>query len=164
MKYRFLIIISLMVLAIVGCTKKFEYNIDLPDNSKFNSNSVSNLSDSDIKLIKEYIPMVIKWYNSVDITKPQSKDFVPAKIKENGDTLNKNDIYQNYFKNYGIEQSEGEEEKFKQINTVVGIVGQIAGVISTSEPSGNDSQILINEDIWRGLSDRIKESIEFYYN
>ncbi len=167
------IFLMLIVLGVVisGCSKESEYHIKPPKNTDFNSANVTNLNDSDIELIKECIPKVVKWYNSVDITKPQPINFVIEEVKAPGDALFKNEIYQTYLNNFtsGIKQTDEEKAIFKQINMINAVYGQIAELMMTNEINytlvgeGEDT-ITIKNDSWAKLGDKIKEAIEYYYN
>lgn len=161
----------LLGVVLSGCSKESEYHIKPPKNTDFHSTSVTSLNDSDIELIKECIPKVVKWYNSIDITKPQPTNFVTEEIKAPGDTLFKNEIYQVYLNNFtsGIKQTDEERATFKQINMINAVYGQIAEIMMTNEITytlvgeGEDT-ITINKDSWSKLGDKIKEAIEYYYN
>lgn len=164
-----MLIVLLVVLS--GCSKESEYHIKPPKNSDFNFASVTDLNNSDIDLIKECMPKVVKWYNSIDITKPQSINFVTEEIKTPGDTLFKNEIYQTYLNNFtsGIEQTDKERAIFKQINMINAVYGQIAEIMMTNEINytlvgEGENTITINKDSWAKLGDKIKEAIDFYYN
>lgn len=163
----------LIVLGVVisGCSKESEYHIKPPKNTDFNSASVTDLNDSDIELIKECIPKVVKWYNSIDITKPQPIDFVAEEVRAPGNTLFKNEIYQTYLNNFtsGIKQTDEEKVTFNQINMINAVYGQIAEIMMTNEINytlvgEGENTITINKDSWEKLGDKIKEAIDFYYN
>lgn len=167
------IFLTIIVLGVVisGCSKESEYHINPPKNTDFNSANVTDLNDSDIELIKECIPKVVKWYNSIDITKPQPINFVIEEVKTPGDALFKNEIYQTYLNNFssGIKQTDEEKETFKQINMINAVYGQIAEIMMTNEMTytlvgKEEGTITIKSDSWAKLGDKIKEAIDFYYN
>jgi hypothetical protein len=173
--------LMLIVLGVVlsGCSKKSEYHINPPKSTDFNYDSVVDLNSSDIELIKEYIPNVVKWYNSIDITKPQPFDFITKDIKATCFTLSKNEIYRTHVNNVisGINQTDEEEAMFKQIGAVNAIYEQISQIMMTNGLAyyyflsdeekievGEENTITINKDSWVELGDKIKEAIGFYYN
>lgn len=163
----------LLLFCLCGCSgkPKSEYYIDPPKDSDFNPNSVAALPDSDIDLIREFIPKAIEWYNSVDISEPQSLDFVTEEINDLGIDLANNELYLNSLSSVssGTPLTDEEREDFKQISTVNAIYGQIAGVIMTNDMQfdfveDTETTIQIEKESWVELGDKIKEAIQFYYN
>ena len=127
------------------------------------------IPEEDGELIKKFIPAVIKWYNSVDITKEQSTDFVPDDIYDMGEELYGNDIYKEYLATFIYESKTDEEkEDFEEINNAGGIFGAIAGVMmnstmKSSETGSDDVVLIVNEEDWKELQTQIKEAVEYYY-
>lgn len=137
--------------------------------------SVNELSDSDIKLIKEFMPKAIEWYNSIDISKPQSIDFITDEINAKGNALSESDSWDVYLSNFAIGKENSEEDviKFNQIRPANAIYGEISSIMMTNNIASSlytsteekpDTVITIDEDSWIELGDKIRESIEYYYN
>lgn len=160
-----------IVLILCSCSRKTEYYIDKPNENAFNLESVSELSNSDIDLIKKYIPDVIDWYNSIDISKPLPIDVVTTDIKALGDQLFENEIFQSYLDNFssGKEQSKNDEVYFRQISIVNRIPGQIATIMMTSNMTmvllgdPEENTMIIDEERWLELRSCIIEAISYYY-
>lgn len=161
----------IIIMLLYGCSKKSEYYINLPLQEKFNYEVVSDLSEDDGEQINNFILEVTKWYNSVDILKPQPIDFVPKDIDEIGQDLFNNEIYQTILNKFATTGSISEDERklIKSIGTVNGIYGQISEIMMTNEltislsQKDTDTTIIINKDSWIKLGDIIEECIEFYY-
>lgn len=148
---------------------KSEYYIAPPKDNNFNMESVSMLEDPDIALIKEYIPQVVKWYNSIDISEVQSLDFVTDEIDDIGQRLFSNESYQNYINIFATEVDALEDkERFEQLRVVNAIYGQIAGIMMTNNIDYSLTEdtiptITIDKDSWMELGENIKKAIEYYY-
>lgn len=167
---RALVAIYLMVaLLISGCSSKSEYYIEEPNENKFNMESVSELQDSDVELIKEFLLEVTKWYNTIDISKEQSIDFVADEIDDLGRQLDESPIWTTYLNNFvSGSVTEDDKQKFQQIEKASAIYGKIAEIMMTTEMNvtlseESDITMTISEDIWIELGDRIKEAIDYYY-
>lgn len=172
---KLVLIFFAIVILLSGCSKKSEYHIKTPNAGDFNLDSVNELSDTDIELIKEFIPKVIEWYNSIDISKPLSIDFVTDDINTKGKALFESDAWNVYLSNFtiGKENSEEEKTKFNQISSVNAIYGEIASIMMTNNitytlysSTGEkiDPTITIDEDNWIELGNEIRKAIEYYYN
>lgn len=175
MKNLLLILFFIVGMLLSGCSKKSEYYIDPPNFADFNLTSVNELSDSDIKLIKEFMPKVIEWYNSVDISKPQSINFISDEINAKGNALSESDAWDAYLSNFAIGEENSEEDviKFNQIRPANFVYGEISSIMMTNNITSSlytsteektDMVITIDEDSWIELGDKIRESIEYYYN
>lgn len=167
---RALVAIFLMeMLLILGCSSKSEYYIEKPNEKKFSMESVSELPDSDIELIKEFLPKVTEWYNTIDISKEQTIDFVTDEIDVLGHGLYESSTWTSYLNGFASgDVTEIEEEKFEQIEKANTIYGKIAEIMMTMEwdvtlSEESDMTMTISEDIWIELGDCIKEAIDYYY-
>lgn len=167
-KNRVLLLICLITL-LVGCSKKSEYYIEKPQNNKFNMASVSEIPDSDVELIKSFLPAVVDWYDSIDISELQTIDFVTDEIDDLGHELCESEIYTSYLNDFasGNATEEG-KDGFEQINKVNAIYGKIAEIMMTTEVSfpiseQSDATMTISEENWTELGDKIKEAIDYYY-
>lgn len=165
-----LVVLITLITALAGCSKKSEYFIQVPEDSKFNYDSVKDLTEADGELIKEFIPKVTKWYDSIDISEPQSIDFITDDIEDMGSELADNEIYQYCLEIFmaGQDLSEEEYNQFEQISTVNAIYGQMSAIMMTDEftfelNSDKKATHIIKEDSWIKLGDKIKEAIEYYY-
>lgn len=164
-----IIIILVIIFGFVKSMRRSPYYIKLPQNSQFKKEAVALIPEEDGELIKKFIPAVIKWYNSVDITKEQSTDFVPDDIYDMGEELYGNDIYKEYLATFIYESKTDEEkEAFEEINNAGGIFGAIAGVMmnstmKSSETGSDDVVLIVNEEDWKELQTQIKEAVEYYY-
>ena len=158
-----------IALLLAGCSKKSEYYLEKPKDNKFNMESVSGLQNSDVELIKEYIPKVIEWYNLIDISKEQSIDFVTDEINTLGHELYESPIWTTYLDNFTHgDVTEDDEEKFQQIYKVNTIPGKIAEIMMTTEMNfdllgESDTTMMISEEQWVELGKCIKEAIDYYY-
>ena len=95
-KHVLLLICLALVLFSSGCSKKSKYYIEKPKGTEFNGESVTELSNSDVEWIKEFLPMVIEWYNSIDISKEQPIDFVTDEIDVLGNKLYESTAWNRY--------------------------------------------------------------------
>lgn len=158
------------VMFLIGCSSKSEYYIDYPKDSDFNMDQVTYLSNTDVKLIKDYIPKVVKWYNSIDISNPQPLNFVTDEIDSLGQELFTSESYQGYLNDFmNGNVSEDNKTEFEQIKIVNAIYGQISGIMVINTMSfdlsgGEEATIQIEEENWIELGDSIKNAIEYYYN
>lgn len=164
------IIIATIIYFVCFCNNfKSEYYIAPPKDNNFNMESVSMLEEADIALIKEYIPQVIKWYNSIDISEAQSLDFVTDEIDDIGQRLFSNKSYQDYINIFATEVDALEDkERFEQLRVVNAIYGQIAGIMMTNNIDYSLTEdtvptITIDKDSWIELGDNIKKAIDYYY-
>lgn len=169
-KERMLLALCLMTaLLLSGCSSKSEYFIEKPKDNKFNMESVSELQNSDVELIKEFLPEVTEWYNSIDISKEQSIDFVADEIDDLGHRLYESPTWTSYLNNFASGNvAEGDKEKFQQIEKANVIYGKIAEIVMTSDMNvilseKSDMNMTISEEIWIELGDCIKEAIDYYY-
>ncbi len=167
---RMVIAICLMTALLTsGCSSKSEYYIEKPNENKFNIESVSELQDSDVELIKEFLPKVTKWYNTIDISKEQSIDFVTDEIDDLGQKICESPIWTSYLNNFASGSvTDDDKQKFQQIEKASAIYGKIAEIMMTSEMNvtlseESDMTMTISEDIWIELGDKIKEAIDYYY-
>ena len=167
---KILVAICLVItLFISGCSSRSEYYIEQPKENKFSMESVSELQNSDIELIKEFLPKVIEWYNTIDISKEQSIEFVADEIDDLGHKLYESPSWTSYLNSFATgNETEDDKEKFEQISKVNVIYGKIAGIIMTSEMNvtlseKSDITMMISEEKWIELGDCIKEAIEYYY-
>lgn len=161
----------LLLFCLYGCSgaPKSEYYIDPPKDSDFNSDNATFLTDSYIDLIRELVPKVTEWYNSIDISEPVSLDFVPEEIQ---------DLMTDLFTTDNLtaevltasDTALKNEEKEKQVMTIHEIQGEISKIISYCYNNKNvsedteDPTAQIEKDSWVELGDKIKEVIQFYYN
>ena len=121
-------------LLISGCSSKSEYYIEKPKDNKFNMESVSELQNSDVQLIKEFIPKVTEWYDSVDISKEQTIDFVADEIDDLGHKLYESPVYTSYLNSFASgSATEDDKEKFQQIEKANAIYGKIAEIMMKNE-------------------------------
>lgn len=167
---RMLVAICLMAtLLISGCSSKSEYYIEKPKENKFNMESVSELQNSDVELIKEFLPKVTEWYNTIDISKEQTIDFVADEIEDLGHKLCESPIWTSYLNSFASgSATEEDKEKFQQIEKANAIYGKIAEIMMTTEMNvtlfeESDMTMTISEEIWIELGDCIKEAIDYYY-
>ncbi|MBD5463229.1 MAG: hypothetical protein HDR24_09275 [Lachnospiraceae bacterium] len=164
-------VIVFILILLTSCASKSEYYISPPKDNDFNTESVSHLQEADINLIRNYIPEIVKWYNSIDISKPQSINFVTDEIQNMGNSLFTSDAFQIYLNNFisGISSSEEEKEKYEQIKSVNSIYGQVSIIMMTNNievslSADQEMTINIEEDSWVELGNSIKNAIEYYYN
>lgn len=99
MKKIFVPICLVITLFISGCTSKSEYYIEKPKENNFSMESVSELQNSDVELIKEFLTKVTEWYNTIDISKAQSIDFVTDEIDDLGHKLYESPRWTTYLNN-----------------------------------------------------------------
>lgn len=167
-----MLLVLVLSLAFAGCAKRSEYYIEKPKDSKFMMDKVDLLSDSDVELIKEFVPEVTEWYNSIDIGKAQPVDFVTEEINNLGDKLYESPAWTTYLENqYSTEDVLGKYQnvaEFKQISKANIIYGDIAGIMMESEmdfalSEDSDATITISEEKWVELGDSIKKAIAYYY-
>lgn len=167
---KMLLILLSSVILLSSCAKKSEYYIKPPNPKNFNVSSVNKLSDSDVELIKEFIPEVINWYNSIDITEPLPLDFVSDDVDNLGKKLceNKEFLIMSDLKNIN-EVSKEEKERYSQISPVIHVYGQILGILVTSDyefvlaGKQRDPTITVKEKDWVELGNDIKKFIDYYY-
>ncbi len=96
--------------------------------------SVSELQNSDVQLIKEFIPKVTEWYDSVDISKEQTIDFVADEIDDLGHKLYESPVYTSYLNSFASgSATEDDKEKFQQIEKANAIYGKIAEIMMKNE-------------------------------
>ena len=109
------------------------------------------------------------WYNSIDISKEQSIDFVADEIDDLGHRLYESPTWTSYLNNFASGNvAEGDKEKFQQIEKANVIYGKIAEIVMTSDMNvilseKSDMNMTISEEIWIELGDCIKEAIDYYY-
>lgn len=158
-----------IALLVSGCSPKSEYYIEKPKENNFNMENVSELQNSDIELIKEFIPKVTEWYNSIDISEVQSIDFVTDEIEDLGHKLYDSPIWTTYINNFASTgETDDNKEQFQQISIVNAIYGKIAEIMMTTEMTfslsdESDATMMISEEKWIELGDCIKEAIDYYY-
>lgn len=167
---KILVAICLVItLFISGCSSRSKYYIEEPKENKFSMESVSELQNSDVELIKEFLPKVTEWYNTIDISKEQSIEFVADEVNDLGQKLFESPSWTSYLNSFATgSETEGDKEKFEQISKANAIYGKIAEIIMTSEVSASLSEesnitIMIGEEKWIELGDCIKEAIDYYY-
>ena len=167
---RILVATCLMIaLLSSGCSSKSEYYIEKPKDDKFSMESVNKLQNSDVELIKEFLPKVTEWYNTIDISKEQTIDFVTDEINDLGHKLYESSVWTSYINNFlSGSATEDDKEKYQQIQRVNAIYGKIAEIMMTTEMTfslseESDVTMIISEDIWIELGDCIKEAIDYYY-
>ena len=167
---KMLVTVCLMVAFLIsGCSSKSEYYIEKPNENKFNMESVSELQDSDVGLIKEFLPKVTEWYNTIDISKEQSINFVADEIDDLGHKLCESPIWTSYLNNFASESvTEDDKQKFQQIEKANAIYGKIAEIMMTAKMNvtlseESDMTMTISEDTWIELGDCIREAIDYYY-
>lgn len=167
---KILVAICLVItLFISGCSSRSEYYIEEPKDNKFSMESVSELQYSDVELIKEFLPKVIEWYNTIDISKEQSIEFVTDEIDDLGHKLYESPSWKSYLNSFGTgSETEDDKEKFEQISKANAIYGKICGIIITSEVNvtlseKSDIIMIISQEKWIDLGDCIKEAIDYYY-
>lgn len=161
------ILIILIIVFVTGCNSnnKSSYYIRPPRESSFNTESVSDLSNKDRELIKTFIPSVIEWYNSIDITQSYTIDtFIPEDIDTVGKIIYNNESFQNYTSGLPFNQKE-----LDQIDAAAMIYCSISEVMINSELdislTGNEeTSLTIDENEWIDLQEKIKTAIEYYYN
>lgn len=143
--------------------------IEKPKDNKFNVESLSELQNSDVQLIKEFIPKVTEWYDSVDISKEQTIDFVSDEIDDLGHKLYESPVCTSYLNSFASgSATEDDKEKFQQIEKANAIYGKIAEIMMKNEMNvtlveDSDITMIIDEEIWIELGDCIKEAIDYYY-
>ena len=158
-----------ITLFISGCSSRSEYYIEEPKENKFSMESVSELQNSDVELIKEFLPKVTEWYNTIDISKEQSIEFVTDEIDDLGHKLYESPRWTSYLNSFDSGSvTEDDKEKFEQISKANIIYGKIDEILMTTEISvalsdKSDITMMISEEKWIELGDCIKEAIDYYY-
>ena len=171
---KILVAICLVItLTISGCSSKSENYIEEPKENKFSMESVSELQDSDVELIKEFLPKVTEWYNTIDITKEQSIEFVTDEIDDLGHKLYESPSWTSYLNSFATSLATesvigNDKEKFEQIYKANAIYGKIAEIMMTTDlnfalSEESDITMMISEEKWIELGDCIKEAIDYYY-
>ena len=167
---KILIAVCLVItLFISGCSSRSEYYIEEPKENNFSMESVSELQNSDVQLIKKFLPKVVEWYNTVDISKEQSIEFVTDEIDDLGHKLYESPSWTSYLNSFATgSETEDDKEKYEQISKANAIYGKIAGIIMTSEmkvtlSEKSDITMIISHEKWIDLGDCIKEAIDYYY-
>ena len=165
----FLIICVLIVVFILVGTyylkNRSPYYIHPPKESHFNLERVSALSNEDISRIKEFIPSVTKWYNSIDITQTYVlDDFLPDDVQSVGRDIFENESFQHEINGLPFNQ----EELDQAIDAVL-VYGGISSVIVNSELhmnlfSDEPTSITIDKGEWESLQEDIIAAIDYYYN
>ena len=167
---RVILVLGLLSL-ISGCQQKSDKGIKPIKNQPDIKTEVNEkLPEGTAELIQEYIPKVIAWYNSVDISKTLTVDFVDDEIDALGEKLTDNEVISLFFdaRLSGKSCPEELEAQYKALQPAVEIPYQIATIMMESDINFNSShedeaEITIKEEDWKLLRDNIEAAKEFYF-
>ena len=129
--------------------------------------SISHLSDEQIKMIEKYIPIVVKWYNDIDISEDIPYDFIDEKVLEMGEQILESAT--SGVDTTMMEMQEDQKTIFKELEPCSKIpywvLRTYMEATSTMEfgEDGTISYITIEEEAWKEIGDAIKTAIDFYY-
>lgn len=177
-----LVLLLVLVLAVVGgvIVKQNlpEDYIWMPlDRTIERKDSFSHLSDEQIVMIEEYIPMAVKWYNNMDVSGNVAPDmnYIGGDINELGnqifDTVKPTD---NFLQDPDYTLSE-EWQEWKVVYTEMQPCSNIhIAVLETYFDTEYtleldlfeddvDSYRIIDEETWKEIGDAIRTAIDFYY-
>jgi len=153
MKKRILLFLTvLMVICLFGCGQsKSKYAIDKPTETKIlDNNLIEILGGTKANNIQEFIPMMIDWYNSVDISEPVSSERF-------------NEAF--YDKALEIVDANNVVDETRPITEIMWIVAKITmgSEVSASSADGGEIKITVKEEDWTELGDKIKNAVKFYF-
>ena len=161
-----LVLLSVLILAVAGGVivkqNLSEDYIWMPfDRTIERKDTFSHLSDEQIDMIEEYIPMVVEWYNDIDISEDIPYDFIDEDVLAIGEKLfamseqilNKDSLVG--------------DTVFAELKPCVMIPFWVYTLFESYtfqyNEDGTISYVTIDEETWKEIGDAIRTAIDFYY-